>query len=138
MSGQTTCRQFCGPQNNTCVSGTLCNSLIQLGVAPGGERHLLCLAPTACDPLTQAPCTSTQNCTLFASGSPPGCLPAGPAASGGTCSGSVLCQRGHLCVASVSSMGICRPFCSTTGSPGCTSGTCQAIQGAGGTVGTCQ
>ncbi len=135
LSGQSLCRQFCGPMSSPCVSGTICNVLIQFGTAPGGERQLICVAPPACDPLNQSSCASNLTCLFFAAGAPAGCLQFGTVPVGGSCSGTNLCQRGLQCVGS-GSAGVCRAFCSTTGTPGCATGTCQPSSM--GTVGTCQ
>ncbi|MBL8936189.1 MAG: hypothetical protein JNM69_16660 [Archangium sp.] len=131
ISGQSLCRQFCGSSSLTCASGTLCSAIIQLGVAPGGERHLICVVPPACDALNQSTCASNRSCVFFSSGSPPGCLPFGTVPVGGTCTGSAPCERGLQCAA-----GVCRSFCSTTGSPGCATGSCQPT--GTGTTGYCQ
>jgi hypothetical protein len=135
VQGASTCREFCSI-TSVCSRGACTNIINFAGASGATESHLICEG-TGCDPLSQQPCTLSQNCSLTASGS--SCLPAGTVPNGGTCSGAATCARGLQCVVSApgASTGLCRRFCNLDGGlPSCTSGTCQALMAAGG-VGVC-
>jgi hypothetical protein len=131
-----TCRRYCNPIVG-CGAGAECNFGISFASAagPSNELHLVCSAVTPCDPITQMPCSANEGCQVYRQGAPPGCLPAGQVAAGGTCTSSAFCVRGLQCVGQGGS-GICRAFCNLdAGMPSCAAGMCQNLMGVG--IGVC-
>lgn len=130
--GSFACRKFC-------YGGDACGApqdcVHELRFTGSTELPRVCDVPgPTCDPLAPA-CADTLGCyPSTKSGSV--CVATGTTADGQDCTYSNDCRPGSACVRS-GTLQACRPLCrSPSGSPACSSGQCEPLQGFTG-VGAC-
>lgn len=119
------CQRFCHATAQ-CGAARECNEVLRL--SDTGERPLVCGEPSPkCDLLAQD-CASPLGCYPSETPGAAVCTGIGPRADGQACDFSNQCARGSACVGSGTPR-VCRPLCRTSsGGPGCASGTtCQAL-----------
>jgi hypothetical protein len=124
------CRKLCHatPQ---CGESAECNTVLRLEGTV--ELPLVCGPRSArCDPFGEG-CASPLSCYPSTSG--PLCAGSGTRPEGETCDFSNQCTPGSACVNTGGGL-TCRPLCRPAGTPGCTTGTCRALDDNPG-VGAC-
>jgi hypothetical protein len=128
------CTKFCY-QDTDCTGGKTCSGYLPLNPS-GGEKPMICVQLTSCDPLTQNCPTGTDGCYLTNTGSGL-CVPQGSLAVGDACTPQTLCVKGAMCITGQIDGGsgqFCRSFCNLDGgAPNCSGtagGSCQALSAA--------